>query len=199
MNTSRRYAEKMHEACNLSFNSKKEIIKQTLTNEHMKQSERYLNRPSCLADDEVDDDDVGAITIADAATITRYITIDTTSTITEANTIAKDNTFTKDKTFTKAYTITEDDTINKDNAINKYDNDDLLTKTYTSFKYECKGCNEAFRNKTALTTHAYSHNRKFFEKNEYYDIISSQNLRELYFTDKAIKIFMILIRPLIIH
>ena len=39
--------------------------------------------------------------------------------------------------------------------------------------------------KTALTTHSYSHNRKYLENTEYFDINSSQKLRELYITDKA--------------
>ena len=41
--------------------------------------------------------------------------------------------------------------------------------------------------KIALTTHAYSHNRKYLENTEYYAINSSQNMREFYITDEAIK------------
>ena len=36
----------------------------------------------------------------------------------------------------------------------------------TRFKYECKECHEEFRNKIALTTHSYSHNRKNLENTE---------------------------------
>ena len=56
---------------------------------------------------------------------------------------------------------------------------------YTRIKYECKECHEEFRNKIALTTHSSSHNRKYLENTEYFDINSSQNMRELYITDKA--------------
>ena len=55
----------------------------------------------------------------------------------------------------------------------------------TRFKYECKECHEEFRNKIALTTHSYSHNRKYLENTEDFDINSSQNMREFYITDKG--------------
>ena len=42
-----------------------------------------------------------------------------------------------------------------------------------------------FRKKTALTTHSYSHNRKYLENTEYFDINSSQNMKEFYIADKA--------------
>ena len=51
--------------------------------------------------------------------------------------------------------------------------------------YECKECHEAFKNKIALTTHSYSHNRKYLENTEDFDIKSSQNMREFYITDKV--------------
>ena len=56
---------------------------------------------------------------------------------------------------------------------------------YSKIKFECKECNQEFRNKIALTTHSYSHNRKYLEKTEYFDINSSQNMKEFYITDKA--------------
>ena len=31
---------------------------------------------------------------------------------------------------------------------------------YTRIKFECKECHKEFRNKTALITHSYCHNRK---------------------------------------
>ena len=61
MNTSLRNAEQMCDACNLFLNSKKEFFNHTLTNEHI----------MFFADDEVDDDGVGAITITEADTINR--------------------------------------------------------------------------------------------------------------------------------
>ena len=56
---------------------------------------------------------------------------------------------------------------------------------YTRIKYECKEFHEDFRNKIALTTHSYSHNRKYLENTKYFDINSSQNMKEFYITDKA--------------
>ena len=55
----------------------------------------------------------------------------------------------------------------------------------TRFKHECKECHEEFRNKIALTTHSYIHNRKYLENTEDFDINSSQNTREFYITDKG--------------
>ena len=55
----------------------------------------------------------------------------------------------------------------------------------TRFKYECTECHEKFRNKIALTTHSYSHNCKYLENTEDFDINSSQNMREFYITDKG--------------
>ena len=49
---------------------------------------------------------------------------------------------------------------------------------YTRIKYECKECHEKFRNKIALTAHSYSHNRKYLENTEHFDINFSQNMKE---------------------
>ena len=49
---------------------------------------------------------------------------------------------------------------------------------YTRINYECKECQEEFRNKLALTTHSYSHNRKYLENTEYFGVNSSQNMKE---------------------
>ena len=51
--------------------------------------------------------------------------------------------------------------------------------------YECKECHEEFRNKIAVNTHSYSHNRKYLENTEDFHINSSQNMREFYITDKG--------------
>ena len=74
------------------------------------------------------------------------------------------------------------------------DLDEAETKTkpqaedniYTRIKYECKECHEEFRNKISLTTHSYSHNRKYLENTEDFDINSSQNMREFYITDNGV-------------
>ena len=42
-----------------------------------------------------------------------------------------------------------------------------------------------FRNKIALTTHSFRHNCKYLENTEYFDTNSSQNMKEIYITDKA--------------
>ena len=56
---------------------------------------------------------------------------------------------------------------------------------YSRIKYEGKECREEFRKKIALTTHSYSHNRKYLGNTKYFDINSSQNMREFYITDKG--------------
>ena len=88
----------------------------------------------------------------------------------------------------KVYNSDEDDFIIKTKDI-------IKTKTkgvpqpenniYSKIKYECRECHEEFRNKIALTTHSYSHNRKYLENTEDFDINSSQNMREFYITDKG--------------
>ena len=61
----------------------------------------------------------------------------------------------------------------------------LRHSIYSGIKYECKKCHAEFRNKIAVTTHSYSYSRKYPENAEYFDISSSQNMKELYITDKA--------------
>ena len=69
--------------------------------------------------------------------------------------------------------------------------DIIKTKTkphdniYTRFKFECKECPEIFRSKVALTTLSYSHNRMYLENREDFDMNSSQNMKELYITEKG--------------
>ena len=52
--------------------------------------------------------------------------------------------------------------------------------------YESKECHEEFRNIIALTTHSCSHNRKYLENTDDFDINSSQNMSEFYITDKGV-------------
>ena len=56
---------------------------------------------------------------------------------------------------------------------------------FSRIKYECKECHAEIKNKIALTTQSYSHNRKYQENKKYFDINSSQNMKEFYITDKA--------------
>ena len=81
-----------------------------------------------------------------------------------------------DETREWVYNSDEDDYVLRPN-----DNTNAIIKTkteteikcddtiYTRIKYECKECHEEFRNKIALTTHSYSHNRKYLENTEYFD------------------------------
>ena len=55
---------------------------------------------------------------------------------------------------------------------------------YSGIKYECKERHAELRNKIVLTTHSFSHNRKNLENTGYFVIISSQNMKKLYITDK---------------
>ena len=50
---------------------------------------------------------------------------------------------------------------------------------YSRIKYECEKCQAEF----TLTTHSYSHNRKYLENTEYFDINSSEKKKEFYITD----------------
>ena len=56
---------------------------------------------------------------------------------------------------------------------------------YSKIKFRCGECNKEFKNEIAITTHSYSHNCKYLENTEYYNINSSQNMKEFYITDKA--------------
>ena len=87
----------------------------------------------------------------------------------------------------RVYNSDEDDYVYKPKVNTK---DIIKTKVknenniYSKIKYECKECHEEFRNKIALTAHSYSHNCKYLENTEDFDINSSQNMRE-FITDKG--------------
>ena len=89
----------------------------------------------------------------------------------------------EDETRERLYDVEEDDYILKPKTITRDNTKDIIktetttngeaeakakTKTediiYTRIKYECKECRREFRNKIALTTHTFSHNRKYLEK-----------------------------------
>ena len=80
-----------------------------------------------------------------------------------SSTKTKDNTkgVIKTKPITKTKTKTED-------------------SIYSGIMFECKECHAELKNKIALTTHSYSHNRKYIENTEYFDTNSSQNMKEFY-------------------
>ena len=110
----------------------------------------------------------------------------------------------EDETKERVYDVEEDDHLLKPKTITKDNTKDIIkTKTTTNTKAEakaksktedsictrteidCKECHEEFRNKIALTTHSYSHNRKYLKNTEYFHKKSSRNIREFYITDKS--------------
>ena len=119
-------------------------------------------------------DDDGAITEPPAKTMEMIYDSDedfinsklSTKTITETKTKDYTKDIFKTKPITKPKTKTEN-------------------SVYSGIKFECKKCHAEFRNKIALTTHSYSHNRKYLENTEYFVINSSQNMKEFYITDEA--------------
>ena len=136
----------------------KQFVKYNLSDEH-------LNRARKEYEDEVEDE-----------TREKVYNSDKDDYVLRPKDNTKDITKTKTETETKAETKpkTEDGT------------EAMLRHTiYTRIKYVCKECHEEIRNKIALTTHSYSNNRKYLENTEYFDINSSQNMREFYITDKA--------------
>ena len=44
----------------------------------------------------------------------------------------------------------------------------LRHNIYSKIKFRCEECNEKFKNKIALATNSYSHNRKYLENTEYF-------------------------------
>ena len=149
--------------CDLAFETRKQFVKHKLSDEH-------LNRARKEYEDEVEHEILGRVYNPD-----------------EDDYILKPKDNTKDiiktKTETKAKTKTDIETSAKPlRGWSKTHGDNNI---YTRIKYECKECHEEFRNKIALTTHSYIHNRKYLKNTEYFDINSSQNMREFYITDKA--------------
>ena len=149
--------------CDLAFATRKQFVKHNLSDEH-------LNRARKEYEYEVEDEVLERVYNPDED---------------DYDLKSKDNTkdIIKPKTETKAKTKTDSETsVKLLRGSSKTHGDNNI---YTRIKYECKKCHEEFRNKIALTTHSYSHNRKYLENTEYFDINSSQNMREFYITDKA--------------
>ena len=149
--------------CDLAFETRKQFAKHNLSDEH-------LNRARKEYEDEVEDETREMVYNSDEDD---YVLS------------PEDNTkdIFKTKTETKAERKTDSETSVKPlRGWSKTHGDNNI---YTTIKYECKECHEEFRNKIALTTHSYSHNCKYLENTEYFDINCSQNMREFYFPDKA--------------
>ena len=152
--------------CDLAFETRKQFVKHNLSDEH-------LNRARKEFEYEMEDEILEKVYNPDEDD---YILK------------PKDNTNDIIKTKTKAKTDSETSVNLQNNSVeplrgwSKTQGDNNI---YTRIKYECKECHEEFGNKIALTTHSYSHNPKYLENTEYFDIKSSQNMREIYITDKA--------------
>ena len=157
--------------CDFAFETRKQFVKHNLSDEH-------LNRARKEYEYEVEDEISERVYNPDKDDYTLK---------------TKDNTkdIIKTKTETKANTKTDSETsVNlQNNSVEPLNRGWSKTHGHnninTRIKYGCKECNEELRNKIALTTHSYSHNRKYLENKEYFDINSSQNMREFYITDKA--------------
>ena len=83
----------------------------------------------------------------------------------------------EEKISERVYNSDEDDYIIKTKDIFKTETE-TENNNYSKIRFVCKECYEEFRNKIALATHSYSHNRKYLENTEDFDINSSQNMRE---------------------
>ena len=145
--------------CDLAFETRKQFFKHNLSDEH-------LNRARMEYEDEVEDETRERVYNSDEDDYVLRPKDLRSSVANKTKDIIKTETETKAKT--------------------KTDTDDNI---YTRIKFECKECHEEFRNKIALTTHSYSHNRKYLENTEDFDINSSQNVREFYIFVKARKYF----------
>ena len=124
--------------CDLAFETRKQFVKHNLSDEP-------LNRARKEYEDELEDETREKVHNSDEDD---YVLRPKDLRSSFANN-TKDIFKTKTETETKAKS--------------KTDTEDNI---YTRIKYECKECQEEFRNKIALTTHSYSHNRKYLENTE---------------------------------
>ena len=153
--------------CDQAFETRKQFIKHNLSDEH-------INRARKEYEDEVEDPQSGF----------------TDEIFEKVYDLDEDDYVLKPKDLRSSYTDLQSSFVNNTKDIIKTKaTTKPKTKTeediYSKIKFECKECNQEFRNKIALTTHSYSHNRKYLENTENFDINSSQNMKELYITDKA--------------
>ena len=142
--------------CDLAFETKRQFIKQCLSDEH-------LNRARKEYEHDVEDE-----------TKEKVYDVEEDDYILKPKTITKDNT----KDFIQIKTTTN----TKAYAEAKNKTEDSI---YTRIKYEWKKCHEESRNKIVLSTYSDSHNCKYLENREYFDINSSQNMKEIFNTDKG--------------
>ena len=163
--------------CDLAFETRKQFLKHNLSDEH-------LNRARKEYEYEVEDEILERVYNPDED---HYILKPKDLRSSFAN-HTKDTIKTKTETKAKSKTDSETSLNLQNNSVeplcgwSKTHDDNNI---YTRIKYECKECHDEFRNKIAVTTHSYSHNRNHLEKTEYFDINPSQNMREFYITDKA--------------
>ena len=163
--------------CDLAFKTRKQFFKHNLSDEHLNMARKEY-------EDEVEDETRERMYNSDEDD---YVLRRKDLRSSFANN-TKDIIKTKTETKAKNKTDSEPSVNLQNNSVeplrgwSKTHGDN---KIYTRIRYECKECHEEFRIKIALTTHSYSHNRKYLENTEYFDINSSQNMREFYITDKA--------------
>ena len=147
--------------CNLFFETKKGLYRH----------QSYDSKPKELLEKMFDSDKDGAITEPPAKTMAMMYDSD------------EDCISPKPSTKTKTETKTKDNTkdIIKTKPITK-PKSKIRDSMYTRIKNECEECPAEFGNKLVLTTHSHTHNRKYLENTEYFDINSSNNFKEFYIT-----------------
>ena len=171
--------------CNLSFCSRKDFLKQTLSSGHQKRARDMIM--------DLDEAERARPLVSQTTAKSKRaspLVNQTEGTLPPAKTMEmmydSDEDFINPKPSTKFKT----ETINKNNIkdfIKPKPEPKLKPKDniYIRIRFDCKESHAEFKNKVALTTHSYSHNRKYLENTEYFDINSGQNMKELNVTDKA--------------
>ena len=122
--------------CDLAFETRKQFLEHNLSDEH-------LNRARREYEDEVEDEILERVYEPD-----------------------EDDYTLKPKDNTKDIIKTKTDFETSVKPLSGWSKTHGDNNIYTRIKYECKECHEEFRNKIALTTHSYSHNRKYLENIE---------------------------------
>ena len=123
--------------CNLNFSSMKDFLKHTLSSGHQKRTRHLI------------------MDLDEAETKGNPPLVPKTKTKTETNCTTKAEDEAKAETKAKAEA-------KGNSALVSQPENNIYPRT----KFRCEECNGDFRNKIALTTHSYSHNRKYLENTE---------------------------------
>ena len=132
--------------CDLAIETRKQFVEHNLSDEH-------LNRARKEYDDEVEDPQSG---FTDETRERVYNSDEDDYVLRPKDLRSSFANNTKDLIKIKTETETK--------AKVKTDTDNNI---YTRIKFECEECHEEYRNKIALTTPSYSHNRKYLENTDY--------------------------------